>query len=255
MASNDYGSEARDRVVDDTLDLIDDLDVHQARSILRCFAIDEENFDARALTTITTTIRATRERSRNDYDAQLHFPNNRVARLNREHLIKSRAKFADAEKSVSDTSPSHNTQFDIASADLWWAQKAAEDAQRSAQTSQASMHIPCADDDTDEGYYDQQRGTTDGTTISDPSNPRFEDADTERSIRGRHVTINHYYMGKGPEVQPQPEPKLDWLYCVRCNDYYVEEDNVVQSDGAPPCGYHSGTCLPKIMSTAALAAF
>ncbi|KAL1850717.1 hypothetical protein Daus18300_012795 [Diaporthe australafricana] len=186
MASNDYGAEARERVVDETLELIDNLDVHQARSILRCFAIDDESFDARALETITKT-----------------------------------------------------------------AQKAAENAQKSAQASQASMNVTSPDDHSDEGYYDQQRCATDEALASDPGNPRFEDVDTERFIRGRHVTINHYYMGKGPEAQPQPEPKPapepepNWPYCIRCSDYYVEEDNVMQSDGTYPCGYHTGTCLPQ----------
>lgn len=101
MATNGSGDEARERVVDETLDLIDDLDLDQARSILRYFTIDEENFDRRALVAITNTVRATHDRSQSDYDALLHFPNCTVAKLNREHLLKSQAMAAEAERIVS----------------------------------------------------------------------------------------------------------------------------------------------------------
>lgn len=102
MLANHDRDEARDRVVNETLDLIDKLDVDQARSLLRCFAIDEENFDSRALATIAKTVRATCHRSGSDYDALRHFPDGRVARLNREHLLRSLAVSAEAERAVSD---------------------------------------------------------------------------------------------------------------------------------------------------------
>lgn len=99
----EYGVEARDRVVDETLNLIDDLDVNQARSILRCFAIDEDNFDTHALATVAETVRATSDRSQSDYNALIHFPDGRTARLNREYLLKSRAASAETERAVSKT--------------------------------------------------------------------------------------------------------------------------------------------------------
>lgn len=101
MLANQDRDESRDRVVNETLDLIDKLDVDQARSLLRCFAIDEENFDSRALSTVAKTVRATCHRSGSDYDALCHFPNGRVARLNREHLLQSLAVSAKAETAVS----------------------------------------------------------------------------------------------------------------------------------------------------------
>ncbi|KAK7698506.1 hypothetical protein SLS64_012498 [Diaporthe eres] len=100
MSVNQYGDEARERVVDETLGLIDHLDVHQTRSILRCFAIDDENFDAHALATVAKTVRATCDRSQCDYDATIHFPDIKTARLNRAHLLKSRAMSAETERQV-----------------------------------------------------------------------------------------------------------------------------------------------------------
>lgn len=103
MSVNEYGVEARDRVVDETLNLIDALDVNPARSILRCFAIDEDNFDTHALATVAETVRATSDRSQSDYNALIHFPDGKTARLNREYLLKSRAASADTERAVSKT--------------------------------------------------------------------------------------------------------------------------------------------------------
>lgn len=102
MPVSGYGDEARERVVDETLDLIDSLDIDQARSILRCFTIDEENFDSRALVTVAKTVRATCDRSQSDYNALVHFSNGSDARLNREHLLKSCAMSAEAAKAVGD---------------------------------------------------------------------------------------------------------------------------------------------------------
>lgn len=101
MSTKEYDGEERERVVDETLSLIDHLDVAQARSILRCFAIDEENFDTRALAIVAKTVRATCDRSQCDYDASVHFPDGKTARLNREHLLKSKAASAEAERAVS----------------------------------------------------------------------------------------------------------------------------------------------------------
>lgn len=102
MSVNEYGDEARERVVDETLSLVDHLNVDQARSILRCFAIDDENFDTHALATVVKTVRATCDRSQCDYDATIHFPDIKTARLNRAHLLKSRAMAAETERAVSD---------------------------------------------------------------------------------------------------------------------------------------------------------
>lgn len=102
MSINEYGDEARERVVDETLSLIDHLDVDQARSILRCFAIDEDNFDTNALATVVETVRETSDRSQSDYNALIHFPDSKTARLNREYLLKSRAASAETERAVSD---------------------------------------------------------------------------------------------------------------------------------------------------------
>lgn len=102
MSMNEYGNEARELMVDETLSLIDNLDVDQARSILRCFAIDEENFDAHALATVAMTVRATCDRSQCDYDATIHFPDLKTAQLNRAHLLMSRARSAETESAVSD---------------------------------------------------------------------------------------------------------------------------------------------------------
>lgn len=101
MSVNEYGVETRDQVVDETLNLIDDLDIDQARSILRCLAIDEENFDTHALATVTETVRATSGRSQSDYNALIHFPDGKTARLNREYLLKSQAASAETERAVS----------------------------------------------------------------------------------------------------------------------------------------------------------
>lgn len=98
-------------------------------------------------------------------------------------------------------------------------------------------------------------------------------------MRDGHVTINHYYMNRAPEVQPEPapkpepepipeiksepmpqpipqpkpqrkpqprpppkpEPEPEWLLCDICDEWYLEEDNVLQDDGRPPCRYHTGT--------------
>lgn len=113
-----YGDEARERVVDETLGLIDHLDVHQARSILRCFAIDDENFDTHALATVAKTVRATCDRSQCDYDASVHFPDLKTAQLNRAHLLKSRAMSAEPESAVSDN-PRYMMRSESSWADLW----------------------------------------------------------------------------------------------------------------------------------------
>lgn len=93
-------------------------------------------------------------------------------------------------------------------------------------------------------------------------------------MRGANVTINHYYMNKDPDVQTEPkaepqaqpkelpkelpkaepelkrkrcakpEPMPNWLLCALCDDWYLEADNVLQEDGRPPCGYHTGMCRP-----------
>ncbi|POS68986.1 hypothetical protein DHEL01_v212620 [Diaporthe helianthi] len=97
MNANGERDEARDQAVNETLDLIETLDIDQARSLLRCFAIDEENFDSHALETVAKTVRATCDRSGNDYDALCHFPSGSVARLNREHLLEALAASAEAE--------------------------------------------------------------------------------------------------------------------------------------------------------------
>lgn len=104
MAVNGERDEARDRAVGQTLDLVDKLDVDQARSLLRCFAIDDENFDSQALETLTKTVRDTCHRSGSDYDALCHFPSGAVARVNREHLLNALAASAEAETVVSDCS-------------------------------------------------------------------------------------------------------------------------------------------------------
>ncbi|KAJ0117357.1 hypothetical protein J7T55_003771 [Diaporthe amygdali] len=248
MALNGYGDEVHERVVDETLDLIDDLDLDQARSILRCFTIDEENFDRRALVAIMNTVRATRDRSQSDYDALVHFPDCRVAKLNREHLLKSQAIAAEAERI---------------------AQQAVEDAQRSTHSSQAPAIVPDIDNNED-GSYDQHHGTEASTSIPDLGDPGFENVETRRFMSGANVTINHYYMNKGTDVQtepkaepqaqpkeqpmkqpkaepelkrkrcPKPEPMPNWLLCALCEDWYLEADNVLQEDGRPPCGYHTG---------------
>lgn len=118
MSVNDYADEARERVVDETLSLIDHLDIDQARSILRCVAIDEENFDAHALATVAMTVRATCDRSQCDYDATIHFPDLRTARLNRAHLLESRAMSAETQKAVSD-SPRCISRSESSWTDLW----------------------------------------------------------------------------------------------------------------------------------------
>lgn len=104
MSTNEYHDEARERVADETLSLIDHLDIVQARSILRCFAIDEENFDTHALAIVAETVRATSIRSQSDYNALIHFPDIETTRINREFLLKSRAMSAEAERVVSDNS-------------------------------------------------------------------------------------------------------------------------------------------------------
>lgn len=101
MSVTEYDGEERERVVDETLGLIDHLDVAQARSILRCVAIDEENFDTHALAVVAKTVRATCDRSQCDYDASVHFPDWKTARLKREHLLNSKAASAEAERAVS----------------------------------------------------------------------------------------------------------------------------------------------------------
>ncbi|KAG6360952.1 hypothetical protein INS49_012020 [Diaporthe citri] len=259
MSVNEYGDEARERVVDETLSLIDHLGVEQARSILRCFAIDEENFDAHALVTVEKTVRATCDRSQCDYDATIHFPDLKTARLNRAHLLKSRAMSAKTENAT---------------------QQAAEHAQRSAEPSQASVNIPNMDNRAStDGHHDPQEDAAAETSMHDTSDLEFERLQTRRLIRDGHVTINHYYMNKSPEVQPEPErkpeqkpeptpdpkpepkpqpkpqPKLqpkpqpkaepepEWLLCDLCDEWYLEEDNVLQEDGRPPCGYHPGQII------------
>jgi hypothetical protein len=102
MFSNGGRDQARDRVVNEMLLLIDNLDLDQARSILRCFSIDEESFDTRALTKVTETVRATCHRSGGDYDASCHFPDAETARVNREHLLNSLSASREAERAVSD---------------------------------------------------------------------------------------------------------------------------------------------------------
>jgi hypothetical protein len=97
----DDDDHARDRVVNEMMRLIDNLDLDQAKSILRCLAIDEENFDSRALATFTETVRATCHRSGSDYDALRHFPNAELARVNREYLLKSMSGSKEAKGAVS----------------------------------------------------------------------------------------------------------------------------------------------------------
>lgn len=107
MSVNEYRDEARERIVDETLSLIDHLDVDQARSLLRCFAIDEDNFDTHALAIVAETVRATSDRSQSDYNALIHFPDGETARMNRDHLLKSRAVSAEAERAVSNQFSAH----------------------------------------------------------------------------------------------------------------------------------------------------
>lgn len=100
----------------------------------------------------------------------------------------------------------------------------------------------------------------------------FERMETRRLIRDGHVTINHYYMHKSSEVKPEPETKpepkqeskpkpqpkpkpkpqpepssesesnsdSEWLLCDICDEWYLEEDNVLQEDDRGPCRYHTG---------------
>lgn len=113
------------------------------------------------------------------------------------------------------------------------------------------MNISNIDNST--AAHGQYRGTAAGTPAPDLDDLDFEKVETRRLIRDGHVTINHYYMNKGPEIQPEPEPKPQpqSRLCVLCNDWYFEEDNVLQEDGRPPCGSHSGMIRPSgtVMAT------
>lgn len=100
--------------------------------------------------------------------------------------------------------------------------------------------------------------------MADLDDLEFERLQTRRLMRDGHVTINHYYVNRTPEVQPEaapksepipepksdpipqpkpqpkPEPEPEWLLCDICDEWYLEEDNVLQDDGRPPCRYHTG---------------
>lgn len=59
MSSNDDDTETREREVDDILGLIDVLNEHEARSILRWLATNDEEVDPSMLSKILRTVRMT----------------------------------------------------------------------------------------------------------------------------------------------------------------------------------------------------
>lgn len=66
----------------------------------------------------------------------------------------------------------------------------------------------------------------------------FENVQTTHSVRNGQVTVNNFFVNRAPSPQPQAKP--EWILCGLCNDWYLEEENVLQGNGKPPCGYHTG---------------